>query len=180
MVGVLEVPQHGPPPPPTGTWTDERFGQLTYIILASFLAILVLFSVPRAVARFSSAPWPTRRGFFLRSSAPVTRDPLKREPSSRLRVAYGSKGSYSPRSASLHQIAIQNLSRRPRLLPTHFPSWKTVFYPLSHFTSARIPLYNGYSVAQAIVIVAYAALIGVVILLLNNPVDKPVRAGWIA
>src|SRR5258708_29368983 len=169
--------------PATVDLTYEQFGFLTYIIFGSVLGLFTLFSIPHVVARFSSEPWPARHGFFLRFSSPKTRDPLTREPSGRRtdssRSHYGSSEK-SPREADLHRIAMYNMARRPRLFPSHFPSWNTIFYPLSHFTSARVPLFSKYSVAQGIVLVGYATMIAITVLLFNNPVSQPLRAGWIA
>lgn len=65
----------------------------------------------------------------------------------------------------------------PRITPAHFPSLRTILYPVSGQFSMRI---LGYSAGQAIILSAYAILIAIGILLYCDPVTNAKRAGWIA
>lgn len=65
----------------------------------------------------------------------------------------------------------------PRITPAHFPSLRTILYPVSGQFSMRI---LGYSAGQAIILFAYAILIAIGILLYCDPVTNAKRAGWIA
>lgn len=64
-----------------------------------------------------------------------------------------------------------------RITPAHFPSLRSILYPVSGLFSKRIA---GYSAGQLVVLIGYAALIAVGLFLYCDPVTNARRAGWVA
>ena len=163
------------------------------ISLLALLAIFVLFTLPRTIARYSSASeWS--RGLFLRA-APVKSNflrPISREPrniaaavdevnhaedevsfiSSR---TAGSADDLAGQAAADSSTTIEIEQKTP---PTHVPTIGTLTYPISSILSYPITLRK--TLGKGVLAVLYFAAVVFVAFYHDSPLSHPQRLGYIA
>ncbi|KIK96605.1 hypothetical protein PAXRUDRAFT_72202, partial [Paxillus rubicundulus Ve08.2h10] len=189
----------------TPTVSDKTLVYHLDILIFGIILLFALFNAPRAVARFANRS-ELFQGHLLRSVA-LKRNPrnprmnlntnsiyLNSDPQNTvLNVDGGSTDSFTAYetlqyipSRPVPQYSEKGLPPLPlnasaltalTKQPWHLPMLSSFIHPVHAFLSHRV--YEAYSLAQVLVMVAYTAVIFYVGFYKSNPFTDPVRAGWV-
>jgi ferric-chelate reductase len=153
------------------------------IFLIAFAGVFALFTLPRAIARFSrAAEW--RHGFILRA-IPLERRALRPVMRPVQSLAFGTTAAdnvTSDESHTLHSDA--HLIRHPAAkqegwsLPPHIRAWSSRVPSLGNILRYRLEA--GFSLGQALVLLVYLAVLVYASFLKSDPFSDPLRTGFVA
>lgn len=168
------------PPPPV-----NAFNLVFHIniLLIAFVGVFALFALPRAIARFSRvAEW--RQGLILRA-IPLERRAPRPIMRSMQSLAFGTAvvdNITSDESHTLHSDT--HLIRHPAAkqegwsLPPHVRAWSSRVPSFGNILRYRIE--TGFSLAQALVLLVYFAVLCYAGFLKSDPFADPLRTGFVA
>ncbi|KAF8443885.1 hypothetical protein L210DRAFT_3395367 [Boletus edulis BED1] len=158
------------------------------ILIAALVTVFALSTLPRALARFSSATeW--RHGHILRSIRLGSRRPLNEKRLSP-QVASSSGHEYLPDGVLSEEshtyFSHTNLLRHGSTrtlgsvsnLPPHVRAWSSVLPQIGGFLRYRLDA--GFSVGQALILGLYAAILVYAAFLSSNPFEDPARMAFVA
>jgi ferric-chelate reductase len=165
------------------------------LLLIAFVAVLVLFCLPRLAARFSHRPaW--RALPILRRAAPASgasSDPAHEQPRWEDPFADDKSVSRSPSSVdpfgddkASPESYMSHAHILPRLenaatsasAPWHMPSWSALLHPVS--TVIHAPIAPGTTIGQLLLLLCYLGALVYPVLYKTNPFTDPKRLGVVA
>lgn len=152
------------------------------VFVFSTVVIFALFGFPHLVARLSL---PHCEGWFIRGTkstglkTTLDNNSMVFDPKSE-KTTGSDESDIAPYKIDLENPSgiktLGSASRKAPRLPVHVASYSTWLHPFSKFSTAR---YDGYSVGQYTILMAYLGVVCVAMFLFSNPVNNVTRAGFV-
>jgi ferric-chelate reductase len=158
----------------TSKMSDTQLVLTSDLILLLVVVFLGLCALPRILVRFRGVG---KQGWMIQHNTQAKAFSLERKTSTSSTIK-----KYGYEESDPYSIKAGLVRKYPSLtLLPHFPSYATLFHPVSSlFKYSSTSLHTRFTIGQFVVYIFYAFYILLNLFLGSSPVTNPQRAGWVA